>query len=139
MPAIFVLIWSTGFIVARYGMPHAPPFKFLAVRFCPSMLCFLVWIQLAGVRWPVGGRQWIHLRQAMRWMHAWYLGCPAAVKGGMGSGVSALIVGLQPVLTAVWLSATGGRVSARQWVGLPGRVRRSSCSWCPGVGHAASE
>ncbi|MFO1191635.1 MAG: DMT family transporter [Rhodoferax sp.] len=119
MPAIFVLIWSTGFIVARYGMPHAPPFKFLAVRFGLSMLCFLVWIQLAGVRWPVGGRQWIHLGVSGVLMHAWYLGGVwAAVKGGMGSGVSALIVGLQPVLTAVWLSATGGRVSARQWVGL---------------------
>ena len=74
IPAIFVLIWSTGFIVARYGMPHAPPFKFLAVRFGLSMLCFLVWIQLAGVRWPVGGRQWIHLGVSGVLMHAWYLG-----------------------------------------------------------------
>jgi drug/metabolite transporter (DMT)-like permease len=40
MPAVFVLIWSTGFIVARYGMPHAPPMKFLAVRYALSFLCF---------------------------------------------------------------------------------------------------
>jgi drug/metabolite transporter (DMT)-like permease len=52
-------------------------------------------------------------------MHAGYLGGVwASVKGGMGAGLSALIVGLQPVLTAVWLSARGGAVSRRQWLGL---------------------
>jgi drug/metabolite transporter (DMT)-like permease len=52
-------------------------------------------------------------------MHACYLGGVwAAVKAGMGSGLSALIVGLQPVLTALWLSSTGGRINARQWSGL---------------------
>ncbi len=44
MPWVFVLIWSTGFIVARFGMPHAPPMKFLAVRYALSILCFLPWI-----------------------------------------------------------------------------------------------
>ena len=43
MPAVFVLIWSTGFIVARYGMPYAPPMKFLAVRYFFSVLCFIAW------------------------------------------------------------------------------------------------
>ena len=119
MPVVFVLIWSTGFIVARYGMPHAPPFKFLAVRYALSILCFLAWVWLAGVRWPVGRAQWIHLAVSGVLMHAGYLGGVwAAVKAGMGSGVSALIVGLQPVLTAVWLSSTGGQVSRRQWQGL---------------------
>ena len=42
MPIVFVLIWSTGFIVARCGMPHSPPFKFLALRFALSILCFLL-------------------------------------------------------------------------------------------------
>jgi len=119
MPVVFVLIWSTGFIVARYGMPHAPPFKFLAVRYALSILCFLAWVWLAGVRWPVGRAQWVHLAVSGVLMHAGYLGGVwAAVKAGMGSGVSALIVGLQPVLTAVWLSSTGGQVSRRQWQGL---------------------
>ena len=49
MPLVFVLIWSTGFIVARYGMPHAPPMKFLAWRYVLSLLCFLPWIALARV------------------------------------------------------------------------------------------
>jgi drug/metabolite transporter (DMT)-like permease len=119
MPIVFVLIWSTGFIVARYGMPHSPPFKFLALRYALSILCFLPWIWLSGVRWPAGGRQWLHLAVTGILMHAFYLGGVwAAVKAGMGSGVSALIVGLQPVLTAVWLSSTGGQVSRRQWLGL---------------------
>ncbi len=119
MPVVFVLIWSTGFIVARYGMPHAPPMKFLAVRYALSILCFVPWIVLARVPWPHARSQWLHLGVTGVLMHAIYLGGVwAAVKAGMGSGLSALIVGLQPVLTAIWLSATGGKVLARQWTGL---------------------
>lgn len=119
MPVVFVLIWSTGFIVARYGMPHAPPFKFLAWRYALSILCFLPWIVLARVRWPQNRTQWLHLAVTGVLMHAGYLGGVwAAVKAGMGSGLSALVVGLQPVLTALWLSANGGQVNKRQWLGL---------------------
>jgi len=61
MPVLFVLIWSTGFIVARYGMPYAPPLKFLVVRYALSLACFLPWIVLARVKWPVNRTQWAHL------------------------------------------------------------------------------
>lgn len=119
MPVIFVLIWSTGFIVARYGMPLSPPFKFLATRFALSIACFALWIALAKVPGPSSRVQWLHLAVTGVLMHAVYLGGVwAAVKLGMGSGLSSLIVGLQPVLTALWLSSTGGRVTARQWSGL---------------------
>ncbi len=123
MPAVFVLIWSTGFIVARFGMPHAPPFSFLWLRYAFSIACFLIWILLARVRWPQTGREWLHLSVTGILMHAGYLGGVwAAVKAGMGSGLSALIVGFQPVLTAIWLSTHGARaenkVSKRQWMGL---------------------
>ena len=119
MPWVFVLIWSTGFIVARYGMPHAPPMTFLAWRFALSVLCFLVWIWWANVAWPKHFDQWVHLAVLGVLMHAFYLGGVwAAVKAGMGSGLSALVVGLQPVLTAIWLSVTGSMVSRRQWMGL---------------------
>ena len=119
MPAVFVLIWSTGFIVARYGMPHAPPLKFLAVRYALSMACFLVWVRWARVAWPDGRRQWGHLAVVGVLMQAGYLGGVwAAVRAGMGSGLVALLVGIQPVLTAVWLSMLGGRITARQWTGL---------------------
>jgi drug/metabolite transporter (DMT)-like permease len=121
MPAVFVLIWSTGFVVARYGMPHAPPLGFLTLRYALSVLAFGIWIALARVAWPAGRAQWGHLAVTGMLMHAGYLGGVwAAVKSGMGAGTSALIVGLQPVLTALWLSSTAGRrsVSARQWLGL---------------------
>jgi drug/metabolite transporter (DMT)-like permease len=123
MPAVFVLIWSTGFIVARYGMPYAPPFSFLLWRYFFSILCFLPWIVLARVAWPRDPRQVLHLAVTGVLMHAGYLGGVwAAVKLGMGSGLSALIVGIQPVLTAIWLSTmsrqSGVTVSPRQWLGL---------------------
>jgi drug/metabolite transporter (DMT)-like permease len=121
MPAAFVLIWSTGFIVARYGMPHAPPFGFLAVRYLLSVLAFGVWVAAVRAPWPPGRAQWGHLAVAGVLMHAGYLGGVwAAVKAGMGAGMIALMVGLQPVLTALWLSMIGSaqRVSARQWLGL---------------------
>ena len=119
MPAVFVLIWSTGFIVARYGMPHAPPMKFLAIRYALSVGCFVAWALAARAVWPAGGRQWLHLAATGVFMHAGYLGGVwAAVKDGMGAGLSALMVGLQPVLTGLWLSAQGGAVTRRQWTGL---------------------
>jgi drug/metabolite transporter (DMT)-like permease len=119
MPAVFVVIWSTGFIVARYGMPHAPPMKFLAVRYALSVAAFLAWAFLARAAWPRDRRQLLHLAVTGVLMHAGYLGGVwAAVKAGMGAGLAALLVGLQPVLTAVWLSLRGGQVASRQWLGL---------------------
>jgi drug/metabolite transporter (DMT)-like permease len=119
MPVVFVLIWSTGFIVARYGMPHAPPMKFLALRYALSVAAFLLWASLARAAWPRDGRQLAHLAVSGILMHGGYLGGVwAAVKGGMGAGLAALLVGLQPVLTAVWISMWGGQVTARQWGGL---------------------
>ncbi len=123
MPAVFVLIWSTGFIVARYGMPHAPPFSFLAMRYAFSIFCFSIWIYLAKVKWPQTRQEVLHLSITGILMHAGYLGGVwAAVKAGMGSGLSALIVGFQPVLTAIWLSSRGttaeNKISHRQWMGL---------------------
>jgi drug/metabolite transporter (DMT)-like permease len=119
MPAVFVLIWSTGFIVARYGMPHAPPMKFLVLRYALSVLAFVVWALLARAAWPRDRRQLAHLAVTGILMHAGYLGGVwAAVKNGMGAGLSSLLVGLQPVLTALWISSWGGSVTRRQWAGL---------------------
>ena len=130
MPAVFVLIWSTGFVVARYGMPHAPPMSFLALRYACSLLAFAVWILWARAAWPRNGMQWLHLGVTGVLMHGGYLGGVwIAVKGGLGAGLAALVVGLQPLLTALWLSsrqhqagqgahAPGHRVTPRQWLGL---------------------
>ena len=119
MPAVFVLIWSTGFIVARYGMPYAPPMKFLSFRYFFSVACFAAWALAARAVWPTNRKQVMHLAVTGMLMHAGYLGGVwAAVKLGMGAGLAALLVGLQPVLTAMWISSRGGSVTARQWAGL---------------------
>lgn len=129
IPVVFVLIWSTGFIVARFGMPHSPPFSFLLLRYVLSMACFLPWILWAKVPWPQTKQQWFHLAVTGILIQACYLGGVwAAVKAGMGSGLSSLVVGIQPVLTAIWLSwmsrqsageaAALPAVTPRQWLGL---------------------
>ena len=125
MPVVFVLIWSTGFVVARYAMPHAPPFSFLALRYLLSIVAFGIWIAVSKPAWPASPSQWLHLGVTGVLMHAGYLGGVwFAIKGGLGAGLAALIVGLQPLLTALWLSAynggTAGRllIPARQWLGL---------------------
>ena len=120
MPAVFVLIWSTGFVVARLGMPHAPPLTFLAWRYAFSILAMGGWALLARARWPRDPEQWGHLAVSGVLMHAGYLGGVwAAIKAGAPAGTVALIVGLQPMLTAVWVSARGHhRVEAAQWLGL---------------------
>lgn len=124
-PAVFVLIWSTGFIVAKYGLPYAPPLTFLSIRYALSLLCFLVWIALARVSWPRGRQQWLHLAVSGVLIHAGYLGGVwMSIKAGMGSGLASLMVGLQPVLTALWVSsmapssAGAEKVTQRQWLGL---------------------
>ena len=125
MPVVFVLIWATGFIVAKFGLPYAPPLSFLSLRYALSIFCFLVWCVITRAVWPRSGAQWGHLAATGILMHAGYLGGVwIAVKAGMGSGLAALIVGLQPVLTALWMSSVGASndgkssVTARQWLGL---------------------
>jgi drug/metabolite transporter (DMT)-like permease len=119
MPALFVLLWSTGFIVARYGMPLSPPFKFLELRYLFSILFFLPWVYFARVQWPSERSQWGHLAITGILIQAGYLGGVwVGVKSGIGSGLTALIVGLQPVLTAFWLSSRQHLITKRQWTGL---------------------
>lgn len=119
MPAVFVAIWCTGFVVARLGMPHAPPISFLALRFALSAACFGLWVWLSGADWPLDRMQWLHLAVLGASVQAAYLICGwAAVKQGMGAGTMSLIAGLQPLLTAAWLHRRGEPLAARQWWGL---------------------
>ena len=123
-PGVFVLIWSTGFVVARLGMPHAQPLTFLMLRYALSALLLALWVRAAGVAWPQGRRQWLHLGVVGTLIQAGYLGGVwCAVKAGLGAGLVALIVGLQPVLTALWVNSRGSghngqRVLPLQWLGL---------------------
>lgn len=121
MPALFVLIWSTGFIVARLGMPHAPPMTFLCWRYALSLLGLALWAWWARAPWPRTPRAWLHLAITGVLLQAGYLGGVwSAVKMGLSAGTTALIVCLQPVLTAIFLEWHGGRGRVRplQWMGL---------------------
>ena len=127
MPWVFVLIWSTGFIVARFGMPYVPPLHFLSIRYALTLLCFGLWVALAKVAWPSSRVQWGHLAVTGFLMQAGYLGGVwSAVRAGMGAALVALLVGLQPVLTALWLAYRGGAPSRRHRSPTPGDPRAPS-------------
>lgn len=117
MPWIFVLIWSTGFIVAKFGLPYAPPLTFLLMRFAGVLAVLIPLVLLMRAPWPVG--KFRHIAFAGILVQAGYLaGVWCAIKLGMPAGLSALIVGMQPVLTAFAAPLIGERVSGRQWGGL---------------------
>jgi drug/metabolite transporter (DMT)-like permease len=119
MPGLFVLIWATGFVSAKLAMPYASPFSFLTARYAASIVCLGLWIAVAKPAWPQGRNQWLHMGITGILMHAGYLGGVwAAIKLGMSAGLSALIVSLQPIITAIWLSSRGNSVTKRQWIGL---------------------
>lgn len=119
VPATFVVLWATGFIGARYAMPWAEPFAFLAVRFA---IAFLL---LGAAAWFLGRsritrRDALHAVAAGALMHGVYLGGVFwAIHRGMPAGLSALIVGLQPLITAVFAGRVlGEQILPRHWAGL---------------------
>lgn len=115
---LFVLIWSTGFIGARYGMPYAEPATFLALRFGGVLALMVPAVLLLGAPLP-RRRQALHLAMAGVLIQGGYLlGVFEAIRHGMGAGLAALIVGLQPVLTAVLGGVVNERITTRQWLGL---------------------
>lgn len=117
MPAVFVLIWSTGFIVAKFGLPYAPPLTFLLLRFIGVLLVLGPLVLLMRAPWPSGKVGHIALAGVL--VQAGYLGGVwCAIKIGMPAGLSALIVGMQPILTAFAAPLIGEKVHGRQWLGL---------------------
>ena len=118
-PGVFVVLWSSGFIGAKFGLPYAEPFTFLAARMIAVVLLLAVLIALTRPYWPSRARI-LHSALTGVLMHGLYLsGVFVAIREGMPTGIIALIVGLQPVLSSTianrWL---GERVAPRQWLGL---------------------
>ena len=119
-PLLFVLLWSTGFIGAKFGLPHAEPLIFLLVRylFVISLMTLLALAMRAP--WPRDARQWLHIGVSGLLVHAIYLGGVfMSISKGLPAGVASLVVGIQPLLTAVgagWL--LNETVLKRQWFGL---------------------
>ena len=118
-PALFVLLWSTGFVGAKFGLPFAEPFWFLCIRLSIASSLLLIAIVTLKTPWPKA-KQVKHIAVAGLLIHAAYLGGVFwAIKAGMPAGIAALVLGLQPVLTAVFarlfLTET---LQMRQWLGL---------------------
>jgi drug/metabolite transporter (DMT)-like permease len=119
-PLLFVLLWSTGFIGAKYGLGHAEPLTFLLVRYLLVIALMTALALAMRAPWPADGRRWFHIGVTGLLVHAIYLGGVfIAISQGLPAGITALVVGLQPIFTALgagWL--LGERVGPRQWLGL---------------------
>lgn len=119
VPLLFVLLWSTGFIGAKYALPYIEPFYLLFIRMLLTLLVFAALCVIFKAKWPTfqQGRQQMVTGLLV---HACYLGGVfAAIKWQLPAGITAIVVGLQPLLTALlgwqWL---GERLRVRQWLGL---------------------
>jgi drug/metabolite transporter (DMT)-like permease len=118
-PALFVLLWSTGFIGARYGLPYIEPLTFLAVRMAFAVLIMAAIAIIGSARWPdrseVG-----HSLIAGSLVHGLCLGGAfTAISQGVPAGITALILGLQPIVTSTFADRfMGEKVTLVQWAGL---------------------
>ena len=119
-PFLFVFLWSTGFIGAKYGLPYAEPLSFLLTRYGLVIALMSCLALITRAPWPKDKMQWLHISVSGLLVHAVYLGGVfIAIKHGLPAGITALLVGMQPLLTgfgAGWL--LGEKVSGRQWAGL---------------------
>lgn len=119
-PAIFVLLWSTGWIAARYAAPHADPLTFLSVRYISAFIVVALFASAVRAPWPHGKTAIAHTLISGVLIHAIYLGAIWwAIKKGVPAGISGLIAALQPLLTAMlsgWLVKE--HVKPLQWLGV---------------------
>ncbi|MGL4976069.1 MAG: DMT family transporter, partial [Bosea sp. (in: a-proteobacteria)] len=120
MPLVFVLIWSTGWVVAGYAAPYADPLTFLSVRFACAAILVAGFCAFTGATWPTTRRGWFDVLLTGVLLHAIYLGTVWwAMRHGLPAGISGLIAALQPILTALfapWL--LGERISPLRWGGI---------------------
>lgn len=120
MPAMFVVLWSTGFIGAKYGLPYVEPLTFLLIRL-GLVAAVLTAVALAtGAPWPRSRAEAGRIALAGLMVHGAYLGGVfSAIAIGLPAGMAALIAGMQPLLTAALAGPLlGERVTGRQWGGL---------------------
>jgi drug/metabolite transporter (DMT)-like permease len=119
-PLLFVVLWSTGFIGAKLGLPHAEPLTFLLIRYLLVLSLMTLIALVMRAPWPRDARHWFHIGVSGLLVHGVYLGGVfMSISKGLPAGVASLVVGIQPLLTAVgagWL--LNETVLKRQWLGL---------------------
>ncbi|MGB1883856.1 MAG: DMT family transporter [Gammaproteobacteria bacterium] len=119
-PLVFVLLWSTGFIGARFGLPHADPLTFTAIRFAIVTIVLLVIARIRNARGPAPGLAWVHLAVSGVLIHSCFVGGVFyAIDRGVDVSIAAVITGAQPILTAA-IAATllTERLRRIQWLGF---------------------
>lgn len=119
-PLVFVLIWSTGFIAAKYSMTNADPFVFLCLRMALTTLALVPILYLSGAALPRSFWPYRHDMVTGFLLHCCYLGFIFwAIKLGMPSGIAAIIIGIQPILTMVMASVyIGESLTTKKIAGL---------------------
>jgi drug/metabolite transporter (DMT)-like permease len=119
-PVLFVALWSTGFVGAKYGLPYAEPFTFLLIRLGIAAVVLALVAAVTRAPWPATPRAWRHAAVAGLMLHGGYLGGVFyAVDHGVPAGIAAVIVSLQPVVTSALVPRLlGDVVGGRQWLGL---------------------
>lgn len=120
LAALFVPLWSTGFVTARLVAPHTEPLTFLGLRFAAAGALLGLYALWRGAAWPQGKQAWLDALIAGFLIHGLYLGCVFwAVRHGLPAGISALIAGLQPLLTGLLAKPLlGEEVSRRRALGI---------------------
>lgn len=118
-PGLFVLIWSTGWISARYAAPYADPLTFLSLRYACAGAILTLLAFTAGAVWP-RGKAAGHAAISGVLLHAIYLGGVWwAISRGLPAGISGLIAAVQPILTALLApKLVGEKITRRHWAGI---------------------
>jgi drug/metabolite transporter (DMT)-like permease len=116
----FVAVWGSGFVATKIGLAHAPPFTFLSLRFAFGLACLVPIALIVRPRWPRSARELRHVIVAGLLMHAVHLGGSHYTQYlGMSAGITAVLLSIQPLLTAMiaarWM---GEKLTRRQWTGI---------------------
>jgi drug/metabolite transporter (DMT)-like permease len=120
MPPLFVLIWATGFVVARLVAPYSEPLSFLSLRFALAAAVIAAAALMVRADWPKTAQGWRDALVGGVLLHGLYLGAVFwSIKHGLPAGIAALVSGLQPLATGLLVGPLlGERVTAKRWAGF---------------------
>ncbi len=119
-PTLFILMWSSGYVAGKLGLPYAGPFTLIFIRFASAALVLLLVSWLTKAPWPRSPTQYVHLAVVGLFVQALqFSGLYFGLSHGVSAGVSALVVGMMPIFTAVGaVLFLSERVTLKQVAGL---------------------